>query len=189
MAVPSFTATNILPPYVGIWPEQPLGFSPYPASIIEVVNQFGSSPARRAILVGLIRLRSRLRALDVTIERQWLDGSFMEAIELSEGRDPGDIDVMSFVRRPAVAKSDLDFEALVHANLDVFSPPLAKANFKCDHYLQDLDLGIDIDSICYWNAVFSHRRNGVWKGFVQVTDEGDRVDQELLGQILAQGIV
>lgn len=113
----------------------------------------------------------------------------MEAIEVSEGRDPGDIDVMSFVRRPAAANSDADFAALVRANLDVFDPNQAKANFKCDHYSQDLDLGVDVDRICYWHAVFSHRRNGSWKGFVQVIDEGEKSDQALLGQILAQGIV
>jgi len=96
--------------------------------------------------------------------------------------------VMSFIWRPAAAKSDADFHALVRANLDVFHAPQAKAAFRCDHYLQDLDIGIDIDSICYWHAVFSHRRNGVWKGFVQILDEGEQADQVLLGQILAQGI-
>ena len=188
MAIPSFSATNVLPPFVGSWPGAALGFAPYPTTLAEVVGSFGYSPERRRLLIGLIDLRAKLRALGVIIENQWLAGSFAEDIETSEGRNPGDIDVVSFVHRPAAASGVTDFLALINANLDVFHPTQAKATYHCDHYAVDLDVVVKRERICYWHSVFSHRRNGLWKGYVQVGDEGHAVDVAIRAQLIAQGV-
>lgn len=188
LALPPFSTTSILPPFVGSWPEAAIGFSPYQTTIGEVAASFGYTPERRAILVGLLNLRSRLRSAGLIIDGQWLDGSFVEQIEVSEARNPGDLDVVSFLWRPLGAKAQPDFMNVVNANLDLFVPAQAKANFRCDHYALDLDVGLALERICYWHSVFSHRRNGVWKGYVSVQDEGDAVDQALRAHLIAQGL-
>ena len=188
MPIPAFASNNVLPPFVGSWPGAPLGFAPYRATLAEVVAAFGTSDHRRGILVGFIDLRAKLRNLGFPIQLQWLDGSFTEEIEVSEGRPPGDIDVVTFAERPALAKSDIQFSALANANLDVVVPSQSKTTYRVDHYLIDLDLGLPIDRICYWNAVFSHRRNGLWKGYVELIDEGAVIDQNARAALIASGV-
>ena len=186
MPFPSFNASNVLPPYVGQWPGAPLGFSPYPATLGEIAQQLGATPERRGILAGFIQLRRQLRNLGFTIDRQWIDGSFCENIEFLEGRQPGDIDVMSFLSHPT-ENDAAAFGALVNANIHLFNPIQSKAHFKCDHYAMTAD-AMSIEQLCYWNALFSHRRNGLWKGYLQIGDEGAASDDILLADLGAAGL-
>jgi hypothetical protein len=133
-------------------------------------------------------LREQLRNLGFTIQSQWLDGSFVEEIEASEARSPGDIDVVSFVERPALAKGNAQVAAIANANLQVFDPGQSKAQFGCDHYVMDMDAGLSVEAVCYWNAVFSHRRNGMWKGYVSVADEGAAVDRTIRAALMHAGV-
>jgi hypothetical protein len=186
MALPAFTVGNVLPPFVGSWPTVPVGgFAPFNVTMNELCTDLAQTPARRSILVGLLQVRERLRALGCTIHHQWLDGSFTEAVEISEGRDPGDIDTLSFIS-PAPGT---DLSALIAANLDVFDPKIAKATYKCDHYIVDLTKPILFETICYWNSLFSHRRNGLWKGYVRVVDEGPQTDVQLIQSMTAKGLL
>lgn len=188
LPIPNFTPSYALPPFVGQWPTAPLGFAPYHATVAEVVAAFGTSTQRRALLVGLIDLREQLRNLGFTIQSQWLDGSFVEEIEASEARSPGDIDVVSFVERPALAKGNAQVAAIAKANLQVFDSGQSKAQFGCDHYVMDIDAGLSVEILCYWNALFSHRRNGMWKGYVSVADEGAAVDQAIRAALVHAGV-
>lgn len=188
MPIPNFTPSYALPPFVGQWPAAPLGFSPYQATVAEVVAAFGTSPQRRMLLVGFVDLRAQLRNLGFTIQSQWLDGSFVEEIEASEARSPNDIDVVSFLERPALAKGDAQVAAIAAANLQIFHPGQSKAQFGCDHYVMDMDAGLSVENLCYWNALFSHRRNGMWKGYVSVADEGAAVDQAIRTALLHAGV-
>lgn len=188
MPLPTFGASNVLPPFVGQWPAAPLGFSPYPATIGEVAAYFTGSAERRRILVGFLQLRTALRNLGFTISYQWLDGSFCENIEALEGRPPGDIDVMSFLDHP-LQNDTAAFTPIVNANLDMFDHDRCKATYHCDHYMMSVASGMSIQEVCYWNAVFSHRRNGLWKGYVTVVDEGQAVDDALIASLIQAGIV
>lgn len=187
MPIPTFGTSNVLPPFVGAWPTAPLGFSPYQATIGEVAAYFTNSPERRRILIGFLQLRTKLRNLGFTISHQWLDGSFCENIEALEGRVPGDIDVMSFLDHP-LQNNVPALTALVNANPDVFDHDRCKNTYCCDHYMMSTVTGIDIQTVCYWNAVFSHRRNGLWKGYVFVVDEGQTVDSNLIANLTQAGI-
>jgi hypothetical protein len=97
---------------------------------------------------------------------QWLDGSFLEHVEVTEGRAPNDVDLVTFYRLP-VGLSQLQLAATAGAVLDRDS---AKAAFRVDGYL--VHLGMPAERLArqtaYWYSVWSHRRNQLWKGFVQV---------------------
>lgn len=187
MPFPDFTANHVLPPFVGVWPGAPLGFSPYLTTIGEVALQLASTPERRAIMLGFLAMRAELRNLGFTIDRQWLDGSFCENIEASEGRQPGDIDVMSFLSHPTESDAGA-LNALIGANIHLFDPDQSKLRFRCDHYTMSAH-ATSIEQVCYWNAVFSHRRNGLWKGYLQILDEGQTIDDALAFDLNAAGIV
>lgn len=187
MPVPPLTLTNVLPPYLGQWPDAPAGFAPYACAMAEIVPQFGTTDHRRRILVGLIDLRARLRAMGVEIVLQWLDGSFVEGVEASRGKPPNDIDVMTFLNRPLNAQDDASFNALVAANIDIFNAAQCKAKYRCDHYLTDLR-HLSIEQVCYWHSLFSHSRAGAWKGYLVVRDEGAQADDDLRRQLVTAGV-
>jgi hypothetical protein len=45
--------------------------------------------------------------------------------------------------------------------------------------------GIHVSSIAYWYSMWSHRRNGIWKGFVQVdiSEDQDHIATALIAQV------
>ena len=93
MAIPAWNALGLLPP---IDPTTPTAVerSPYPVSLKDLVLRFGTSPERKAILTGFLEYRAILHQFGVQHGFQWLDGSFMEEIEILEGRPPMDLDVV-----------------------------------------------------------------------------------------------
>ena len=119
---------------------------------------------------GLLAYRQALAGVGLTDGIQWLSGSFLEDIETLESRDPRDIDVVTFFRRPAHCQSDADWQIFCQQNQALFIPPQVKAQFHCDAYV--VDLNIDALSVVsqarYWFGLFSHRRGGLWKGILQV---------------------
>src|SRR5262249_55533228 len=126
---------------------------------------FATSPERRAILQGLLDFRAALHRMGLVGGFQWLDGSFMEHVELLEKRAPRDIDVVTFLDAlPATfAPTAPDDPGLSHAP--------AKARFKVDSYLVELDATPPRDLTllsAYWYSVWSHRRTAEWKGFLQI---------------------
>jgi hypothetical protein len=100
---------------------------------------------------------------------QWLSGSFMEDIEATESRSPRDLDVVTFVHRPA-GLDDVATQALIAANPNIFVHAQAKATYHCDAYF--IDLGILPEAVVnqtrYWFGLFAHRRTGIWKGLLQL---------------------
>ena len=94
--IPPWTSRGVLP---SIDPGDPTGGdrSPYPASLLDVVMRFSTSPERRTILQGLLDYRAALHRMGLVSGFQWLDGSFLENIELLESRSPRDIDVVTFL--------------------------------------------------------------------------------------------
>lgn len=171
---------------MGAWPGAHSGFSPYAATVGEIAQQLATTPDRRAILLGLLAMRTELRKLGFTINRQWIDGSFCENIEALEGRPPGDIDVMSFLSHPSEndAKS---YNNLIVANIHLFDPKQSKSRFRCDHYVMASNV-MSVDQLCYWNSLFSHRRNGLWKGYLQIEDEGQPIDDALGATLSTDGL-
>jgi hypothetical protein len=165
VAIPNWNADGLLPP---IQASQPVGASrsPYPVSLLEVVQRYGSTTARRQILQGLLRYRQALQQIGLAHGFQWLDGSFCEHVESIENRAPRDIDVVTFYRLP-VGSTQAD---LVRVNPDLFRQQQTKQEYAVDGYLVDLGSPAEslVASASYWYGVWSHRRDQRWKGFLQV---------------------
>lgn len=130
-------------------------------------DRFAISPERMAILDGLLRFRADLHAAGVTSGFQWLDGSFLEQVEALEGRAPRDMDVVTFLDLPR--GQDQQSLAVNHSNL--FDQKHVKSTYAMDAYFVVLGQPTDqwqVKNIAYWYSLWSHRRDGLWKGFVQV---------------------
>ena len=175
MPIPAFDGIlNVLPPHLGD-PCEPGNHSPYPCTVHELCQRFLTSDRRRAILNGFLGLREELFNLGVR-GFQWLDGSFLEDIESQSARDPNDIDVVTFVADPFRLT---DLSTLIAANGWLVDRNHTKATYLVDHFLVPLgssprDL---ISQSRYWYGLFSHRRDGVWKGMltVDLNDPSDDV--------------
>jgi hypothetical protein len=165
VAIPAWTADGVLPPINASQPVSPER-SPYGVSLTDYVLRFSDTPERRSVLDGFLRYRAVLHGAGVVQGFQWLDGSFLEHVELTEGRAPNDVDVVTFYHLPA-GVSQAQLAARLAALLDHDS---VKAAFRVDGYL--VHLGMDAERLtrqsAYWYSVWSHRRNQLWKGFVQV---------------------
>lgn len=169
MAIPDFTDSGVLPPYLGPTPAAIAEMSPYPASLVEIANKMCASNERKAIMRGLLDYRQQLATIGLQEGFQWLSGSFMENIETLESRPPKDIDLVTFVHRPAAVQADPDWHAFV--NQPLLNPKQVKATFQCHCYFVDLDsdpTGI-VSQTRYWFGLFSHRRGGLWKGMLQLS--------------------
>jgi hypothetical protein len=165
VAIPAWTADGVLPPINASQPVSPER-SPYVVSLTDYVLRFSDTPERRTVLDGFLRYRAALHGAGVVRGFQWLDGSFLERVELTEGRAPNDVDVVTFYHLPAgVPQAQLAVQ--LGTLLDHDS---VKTNFRVDGYL--VHLGMDAERLArqsaYWYSVWSHRRNQLWKGFVEV---------------------
>lgn len=184
-SIPSWTASGVLPP---INPAAPTSVdrSPYEVSLTDLILHFNTSPERQSILIGLLDLRKELHALGILQGFQWLDGSFMEHIETIENRAPKDIDVVTFFYMPQGETQG----SLLAKNRPLFVPQEAKGRFHVDaHYVQ-LDGGVPealVTSTSYWYSVWSHRRNGDWKGYLRV-DLSPNDDQAAHANVISSQI-
>lgn len=180
--IPPWTAEGVLPPLDEANPVSPTR-APYPVSLTDLVAHFATSPQRCAVLKGLLAYRAALHANGYVAGFQWLDGSFMEDVETVAARAPRDIDVVSFVHAPQPATpTPADSEVLDH--------DLAKARFLVDGYFLELDAvpPREISFLsAYWYSLWAHRRNRVWKGFLQIELRPD--DDAVAAAWLAQNAV
>ena len=165
MPIPPFDSNSVLPPHLGD-PRQADEISPYPCSSIELCDSFGTSADRVRILDGFLRLRAELRQHGMTEGFQWVDGSFLEDVEKTENRPPGDIDVVTFYWNPN-ANFTTNFVA---AFPDIANRAKIKADFFVDHF--PIDVGFHpeatVEATRYWCGLFSHTRTGVWKGMLRI---------------------
>ncbi len=184
--IPSFGLGNVLPPFMGadvvggVHPR-----SPYVATMSDIVERFSTSPERAKILRGLKSYRDELRAIGVRHGFQWIDGSFVEACEVVRGRAPGDIDIVSVIRRPEHVAEENDWEKFVQGYADtLFNSQHCKDKYFCDSYFIDLDSPAKsvAEQAAYWFGLFSHQRDTFrWKGMVQVELQcDDEAAMELL---------
>ncbi|MER2507231.1 MAG: hypothetical protein ABTQ27_00565 [Amaricoccus sp.] len=178
--IPNWNMEGVLPP---IWPGED-GTSPnrapYTATTTELVDQFGITPTRLNIIEGLLDYRSALYDAGIVKGFQWLDGSFMEHIELHSARPPNDIDVVTFFELPAGETQ----AALAARTPHLFDHDRVKANYKVDSYNAILGETLAEHHVrvhCYWYSMWSHNRNQTWKGFVRIElGEAEDTDARLV---------
>ena len=174
--IPHFKLNGVLPPYLG-----PRGNttqrSPYKVPIQEFAAFFCTSKARLKILDGFLRYRQALRDLGV-VGIQWVDGSFVENV-LSP-REPADVDVLTIYENSVAAMDSLkQAEVYQHFDRDEMKP-----RFLCDAFGLSIHSPLFIRELLYWHSLFSHRRNHVWKGFVEI-----ELTSEPGGDELARNVV
>jgi uncharacterized protein DUF6932 len=183
MPLPAFNIDGVIPPFVGAHGPGgvPEDLSPYKASVLETVHALSFSEGRKSILRGWLLHRKALRAIGFNDGFQWVDGSFVE-----QNKEPKDIDVVMFFRRPPTANNAIDLAKHIQANLPVFSRMQVKATFHVDFMPVDLDgtPEVLVDLTRYYAGLFSHRRTDfVWKGMIQVPMDGsgDQAALDFLG--------
>jgi len=183
--IPAWNSSAVLPPVRPGQPGHSPDRSPYSAPLSEVVQRFATSLDRIAILRGLLAYRNELARVGIIDGFQWLDGSFMENKELLLNEPPSDVDVVTFFTLPA---GIIDERTFVAQNPDLFYPSQSKLRFHVDAYAMLIGNALevyDIQQISYWYSMWSHRRNGLWKGFVRVdiSPKEDQIAKALLDQI------
>jgi hypothetical protein len=190
VAIPPWNASGVIPPVNSISPVTP-DRSPYAVSLAALVLRFGTSADRRRVLDGFLRYRSRLHFAGLVDGFQWLDGSFLEHIEMLEGRPPNDLDVVTFFRLPP----GTDGATIMGRAPDAFpmtgaARAVLKSTFFVDPYLVHLDLPPEalVANGTYWYSLWSHRRDWSWKGYLQI-DLGPTEDAIAAGHLgMAPGV-
>jgi hypothetical protein len=182
--IPDWNISAVLPPIrpgaAGHSPDR----SPYKASLSEVVEKFAKSSPRIEILRGLLKYRAELRNRGISSGFQWLDGSFMENKEILLLETPKDVDVVTFFHLP----NGLDEAAFSPKVADLFDVTNTKKLYHVDAYPCVLGKSMEetnVTTISYWYSMWSHRRNGLWKGFVQVdiSEDEDNIAVALIAQV------
>lgn len=166
--IPAWSSGGVLPPIRPSASGNSQDRSPYLVDLSVLFDRFATSPERMGILDGLLRFRADLHSAGVTSGFQWLDGSFLEQVETLEGRAPRDMDVVTFLDLP---HGQSQASLATHHGL-LFDQKHVKANYAMDAYFvvmgDPLDSG-SVRRVSYWYSMWSHRRDGLWKGFVQVS--------------------
>ena len=173
--IPNWNSRGVLPPVNSADPISS-DQSPYRVSLIDFVLRFGNTEPRQQIVTGFLNFRSALQAIDLVNGFQWIDGSFVENIEMIEGRAPRDIDVVTFFHMPDGENQ----ETLLQATPRLFDPPATKEDYRVDAYFVQLNTDMPeplVGQSAYWNRLWSRRRNGQRKGYVQI-DLSPADDQE-----------
>ena len=173
VAIPPWTGEGILPP-IDVAAPTSANRAPYAVSLSDFVLRFSTSPERIAILTGFLDYRAALHAAGLTSGFQWVNGSFMEQVEICPRRQrpPNDVDVVTFFHLPAGAT-----QASVVARTPGLFPSTSaehdalKLTYRVDAY--PISLGTPgerlVDHSAYWYGVWAHQRDTFkWKGFLQL---------------------
>lgn len=178
--IPLWSHQGIIPPIDESDPTSPTR-SPYSTDVRQVVDRYSTTIERCDVLEGFLAHRAEVHRMGITSGFQWLDGSFMEDVEMLLGRPPNDMDVVMFADIPLAIEQSLqplDVKILTNNHW-------IKANYKVDFYLVELSVNPEtlIELSTYWYSMWSHRRTLQWKGFLSVRlDPGfDQEASTLLG--------
>jgi hypothetical protein len=173
--IPDWNISAVLPPVRPGAPGHSPDRSPYKASFSEIIDKFATSAPRIEILRGFVNYRIELRRRGISQGFQWLDGSFMENKEVLLSEPPRDVDVVTFFHLP----SGTDEATFSKTVLDLFDITNTKSLYHVDAYGCVLGVSMGeshVSTISYWYSMWSHRRNGLWKGFVQMDISKDEDD-------------
>jgi hypothetical protein len=182
MTIPAFNIHGVIPPFTGADPVAggPAALSPYVVKPVEVVDDLGTTADRRDILTKWLDHRRQLRLLGFT-GFQWLDGSFVEK------KNPQDLDVVTFLRRPLTAQSPVALGTLLGQNPGTFNRAMLKASHRLDAYFVDMDGASEtiVEVTRYFCGLFSHRRNDyLWKGMLRVDLSAAAADDDVAAAAL-----
>ncbi|AZA57102.1 DUF6932 family protein [Chryseobacterium shandongense] len=165
MPIPDFDHNYVIPPHLGD-PRLPSDVSPFACTILEFCQKFSTSPQRIALLDRFLLFRSKMRDVGINNGFQWIDGSFLEHIEESQSRHPNDIDIVTFFSGFTIK----DLYEIKPIFPEFFSSTLSKSMYTLDHYFVPIDHDpiFTVESTRYWIQLFTHKRNGIWKGMLKI---------------------
>ncbi|MBE7539342.1 MAG: hypothetical protein HS122_13135 [Opitutaceae bacterium] len=165
MPIPAFDTNNVLPPHLGNAISR-ADLSPYECTSIDLVARYATSAARASILRGFLDFRHKLQLRGLTIGYQWLDGSFLEDIEKLENRNPQDLDVLTVFW----GYDSAFLNQLAGAFPAFIDPAESKRTYHLDHFplWADESPWGAVENTRYWIQLFTHRRDGVWKGMLKI---------------------
>lgn len=187
LSIPQWTSQGVLPPVNSVAPTA-ADRSPYPVTLTDLVLRYATSQARNRILRGFLEFRAALHSARLDKGFQWVDGSFLEDVQMIEGREPRDVDVVTFFHLPDGQTQ----EDLVRNSPRLFNPVDTKADYRVDAYFVQLNGNAPeplVGQSAYWYSLWSHRRNGQWKGYLQIelSSANDQVAQANLEKMTSQG--
>ncbi|TGV09037.1 hypothetical protein EN816_31545 [Mesorhizobium sp. M8A.F.Ca.ET.173.01.1.1] len=165
--IPAWNLAGVLPPIRPGEEGHGNDRSPYAATMLDVVDRFGTNNDRRVILSGLLDYRQALYHLNIVEGFQWLNGSFTEDVESLQGRSPNDVDVVTFFKLPAGETQASLWPQLHH----LFDVGHTKQVFRVDGYpmlLAEVMEDRHVHQIAYWYSMWGHTRDRNWKGFLRV---------------------
>lgn len=158
--------------------------SPYIMPIDIFVQCFSFTPTRCNLLIGLLNYRELLYNAGISNGFQWINGSFVERTEERQKRDPNDIDCVTFFYPPDT-KSQKEF---VDSNQLLFDHDIIKDTYFIDSYYVALPTCTDkqlIEETCYWYSLWSHNKDYVWKGFIEIplNESADHSAKEIVDSL------
>jgi hypothetical protein len=177
--IPNFTLDGVLPPFLDTSPAGSPGLmSPYEVKAFDVAERFGTTENRKDILRRWLDHREALRSIGIDRGFQWLDGSFLES------KEPNDLDLVVFLRRPLAIATDLGaWNDLLRKNEALFRRDMVKSQHRLDSFFLDLDGNAEllVSGARYFLQLFSHQRSTqIWKGMLQVRMEDAQDDADAL---------
>ncbi len=192
MPLPPSDMRGLLPPFLGA-DAATHARSPYPSTMSELASGLGTTPHREALLKNLITYRQMLATEGYTTGIQFVDGSFVENVEINASRPPSDIDVFSILSVPPkylAAPPTWASTGLPFWQSEIAGPTAQvknKLRFSLDTYavlFEEMGPGDLIQNTIYWYSLFSHQKSTqAWKGFValQLDPVADQAALSLLG--------
>lgn len=191
--IPAHNQSGVLPPFTpGALPSDEGAMAPYKSSLLEVVGRFATTSERVKILRGFIEYREFLKAHGFTHGVQWIDGSFVEQVEINLNRAPNDIDVVTYCYRPQEYFENEKWVEFMASNPHIIDTQKLKSKYFCDAYLVDLHTHpmFLIQQTQYWFGLFSHQRESyLWKGLIEISlEEDESGGKQLLSELEKNGI-
>ncbi len=180
--IPDFDHNLVLPPHLGN-PTFMADISPYKCTTLQLCEKYATSQKRIDILKGFISFRQKLYNHNVFNGFQWIDGSFLEDVATREKREPNDLDVVTLYWG-----YDIAFQKDLMVKFPEFADNrLSKNSYLIDHFPFDISITpfITVDMTRYWMQLFSHNRDGVWKGMLQINIDTPNEDRDALAYLNA----
>ncbi len=177
-----WNSLGLLPPIRPNVPGNNPDRSPYHVTMSDLLEKFAFSEERRRILRGLLNYRETLYKAGISQGFQWINGSFTENIEMLENRAPNDVDIVTFFYLP----SGISEREFLERFSELFEPKKIKVKYQVDGYMHQLGQPLEsrhARQIVYWYSMWSHKRDGTWKGFLQIdlSRDEDALASNVLG--------
>lgn len=161
-----WNSDGVIPPFIS--PEQFSPSSPYRIGIVDLIQLFSLNATRVKLLESLLDFRQKLYRIGLNSGYQWIDGSFVEDVESIRGREPRDIDLVTFYDLPAGTTTQEDLQEIEPS---LFDHDGIKSQMKLDTYWLKIAHGEKYFSnfLLYWYRLFGHQRETfAMKGYFEI---------------------